>query len=83
MYSVGRIIPIDLLINTFGTRIRSSGERIVLAFPHTKSKKLAIDHDIDIVYLGSFEKSVGRIFPSSPKGITHLRRAQLATANKF
>jgi hypothetical protein len=28
----------DLLINTFGTRIRSSGERIVLALPSDKAK---------------------------------------------
>ena len=28
----------DLLINTFGTRIRSTGERIVLALPGDKTK---------------------------------------------
>lgn len=95
----------DLLINTFGVRVRSSGERIVLVFPKGGGKKeyparriekiiilrpssistgavqLAIEHDIDIVYLGSFGNPVGRIFPSNPKGITELRRAQLATAS--
>lgn len=98
----------DLLVNTFGTRIRSAGERIVLAVPGAKGAagkkqyaarrlekiiilrpssistgavQLAIEHDIDIVYLGSFGKPIGRIFPSSPKGITELRRAQLAVAN--
>lgn len=96
----------DLLINTFGTRIRSSGERIVLVFPKKSEPRkeyparrlekiiilrpssismgavaLALEHGIDVVYLGSFGKPVGRIFPSSPKGITELRRAQLTTAN--
>lgn len=95
----------DLLINTFGTRVRSSGERIMLVFPKTAEKKeyparriekiiilrpssistgavqLAIEHGIDIVYLGSFGKPIGRIFSSNPKGIAALRRAQLAAAN--
>lgn len=95
----------DILINTFGARVRSSGERIVLTFPNGGDKKeysarrvekiiilrpssistgavqLAIEHGIDIVYLGSFGKPIGRIFPSSPKGITELRRAQLAAAS--
>src|ERR1043165_9672426 len=94
----------DLLVNTYGTRIRSSGERIVLFQPTTGKRKeyparqiekivilrpsslfvgavqLAIEFNIDIVYLGSFGKPIGRIFPSSPKGISELRRAQLATA---
>ena len=95
----------DLLVNTYGTRIRSSGERIVLWFPRTNTKRefaarrvekiiilrpssistsavqLALDHDIDIVYLGSFGTPIGRVFPSHPKGITELRRAQLAAAS--
>lgn len=29
----------DILINTFGTRIRSTGERIVLVFPKTNKKR--------------------------------------------
>jgi CRISP-associated protein Cas1 len=93
----------DLLINTHGTRIRSTGKRIVLVFPHAKKREyparriekiiilrpssistaavaLAIEHDIDIVYLGSFGTPIGRIFPSSPRGITILRRAQLTAA---
>jgi CRISPR-associated protein Cas1 len=94
-----------LLINTYGTRIRSSGERITLNFPNDQKKKeysarriekiiilrpssismgtvqLAIENNIDIVYLGSFGKPAGRIFPSNPKGVTELRRAQLSVAN--
>ena len=89
----------DLLINAYGTRIRSRGERIVLAFPGGKKQEyparriekiiilrpssistgavqLALEHDIDIVYLGAFGKPVGRIFPSRPKGLAELRRAQ-------
>ena len=94
----------DLLINAYGTRIRSRGERIVLAFPDGKKQEyparrvekiiilrpssistgavqLALEHDIDIVYLGSFGKPIGRIFPSHPKGLAELRRAQLAFAH--
>lgn len=95
----------DLLVNTYGTRIRRSGERLVLAFPRTGKKieyparrvekivilrpssistgavELALEHSIDVVYLGSFGKTVGRIFPSYPKGVTELRRSQLALAN--
>lgn len=91
----------DLLINTYGTKIRSSGERIVLRFPRNPKRKeysihriekiivlrpssissaavrLAIDHNVDIVYLGSFGKPIGRIFPSTYKGLAQLRRAQL------
>ncbi|MDE1966548.1 MAG: CRISPR-associated endonuclease Cas1 [Patescibacteria group bacterium] len=91
----------DLLIDTYGTRIGASGERIVLSFPKTTEKKeypirrlgkivilrpasltthavqLALEHDVDIVYLGAFGKPVGRIFPSDPKGIASLRKAQL------
>lgn len=94
----------DLLVNTYGTRIRSSGERIVLFLPDKTKKQyairrldkiiilrpssisthavqLALEHDVDIVYLGSFGKPLGRIFPSSPRGLTKLRRAQLDAAN--
>lgn len=59
-------------------------EKIIILRPSsisTGAVQLAIEHDIDIVYLGSFGKPVGRIFPSNPKGITELRRAQLATAS--
>ncbi len=95
----------DLLINTYGTRIRSTGARIVLALPNSNRKQeyaarriekiiilrpssistgavqLALEYNIDIVYLSSFGQPVGRIFPSHPKGITELRRAQLAAAS--
>lgn len=95
----------DLLINTYGTRIRSSGERIVLKFPKRTSikeysirsikrivilrpssisanaVKLALDHNIDIVFLGDFGKPIGRVFPSAPKGIAKIRRGQLEVAN--
>lgn len=91
----------DLLINTYGTRIRSSGERIVLVFPSTDKRKeysihrikkiiilrpssisthavkLALENDVDIVYLGTFGKPIGRVFPSIPKGLAQLRRGQL------
>lgn len=94
----------DLLIDTYGTKVGSSGERIVLSFPNVKEKKeypirrlskiailrpatitthavrLALEHDVDIVYLGCFGKPVGRIFSSQPKGIANLRRAQLAVS---
>jgi len=95
----------DLLIDTFGTRIGSSGERIVLSFPKVKEKKeypirrvekivilrpaslttnavqLALEHDVDIVYLGAFGKPIGRIFSSEPKGLASLRKAQLEVSN--
>lgn len=91
----------DLLIDTFGTRIGCSGERIILSFPKIKEKKeypirrvskivilrpaslttnavqLALEHDVDIVYLGAFGKPIGRIFSSEPKGLASLRKAQL------
>lgn len=95
----------DLLIDTYGTRIGSSGERIVLSFPKIKEKKeypirrldkivilrpaslttnavqLALEHDVDIVYLGAFGKPIGRIFSSEPKGLASLRKAQLDVSN--
>lgn len=91
----------DLLINVYGTRIRSRGERILLTFPKgsetkeyparriekiiilrpssisTGAVELALNHDIDIVYLGAFGKPIGRIFSSHPRGLAELRRAQL------
>ncbi len=94
----------DLFIDTYGTKIGSSGERIVLSFPNIKEKKeyparriskiiilrpasltthavqLALKYDVDIVYLGSFGKPVGRFFSSEPKGLATLRRAQLETS---
>jgi CRISPR-associated protein Cas1 len=95
----------DLLIDTYGTRIGASGERIVLSFPKTKEKKeypvrridkiailrpaslstnavqLALEHDIDIVYLGAFGKPIGRFFSSEPKGLANVRKAQLEISN--
>jgi CRISPR-associated protein Cas1 len=95
----------DLLIDTYGTRIGSSGERIVLSFPNVEEKKeypirrvekivilrpaslttnavqLALEHDVDIVYLGAFGKPIGRIFSSEPKGLASLRKAQLEASN--
>jgi len=44
----------------------------------TGAVELALEHDIDIVYLGAFGKPIGRIFPNHPKGLVELRRAQLA-----
>ena len=96
----------DLLIDTYGTFIGTTGERIALRFPKVSKKKkreyaarrlkkivilrpssismhavkLALEHDIDIVYLGSFGRPVGRIFASDPRGLATLRRAQLETS---
>lgn len=91
----------DLVINTYGTRIRSTSERLVLTIPKRKEKKeysvrkiekiiilvsssissdavqLALEHDIDIVFMNTYGRPVGRIFPSTPKGTGDLRRAQL------
>lgn len=91
----------DLVINTYGTRIRSTSERLVLTIPKRKEKKeysvrkiekiiilvsssissdavqLALEHDIDIVFMNTYGRPVGRIFPSAPKGTGDLRRAQL------
>lgn len=100
----------DLLIDTYGTYIGSTGERIVLRLPSkTKGKKriekeypvrrlkkivilrpasisthavrLALEHEVDIVYLGAFGKPVGRIFSSESKGLATTRRAQLEVSN--
>ncbi len=97
-------IIMDLLIDTYGTKIGSTGERIKLSFPNIKERKeypirrldkivilrpaslttdavkLALEHDVDIVYLGNFGKPVGRLFPSEPRGLAQLRRAQLETS---
>ena len=43
----------------------------------TNAVKLALENDVDIVYLGSFGKPLGRFFSSEPKGLASLRRAQL------
>ena len=95
----------DLLIDTYGTRIGASGERIVLSFPKNKEKKeypirrvekivvlrpaslttnavqLALEHDVDIVYLGAFGKPIGRFFSSEPKGLASHRKAQLEVSS--
>ncbi len=47
----------------------------------THAVKLALEHEVDIVYLGSFGKPIGRIFSSEPKGIATLRRMQLDVSN--
>lgn len=93
------------MIDSYGTRIGASGERIVLSFPKIKNKKeypirrlnkivvlrpasltthavkLALENDIDIVYLGAFGKPIGRFFASEPKGLANTRRAQLEISN--
>ena len=95
----------DLLIDTFGTKVGCSGERIILSFPGIKEKKeypirrlskililrpasltthavrLALENDVDIAFLGSFQKPIGRIFSSEPKGLANLRRAQLEVSS--
>ena len=98
----------DLLVDTYGTHIGATGERLVLRFPSTGPKrtqreypirrlkkivilrpssitmhavKLALEHEVDIVYLGAFGKPVGRIFSSDSKGLATTRRAQLEVAS--
>ena len=115
----------DLLIDTYGTFIGATGERITLSLPgplpplppgrkrrvkgalaarkrikkeypirrlekivilrpssiSMRAVELALEHEVDIVYLGAFGKPVGRIFPSDPKGFATLRRAQLTTSS--
>jgi CRISPR-associated protein Cas1 len=43
--------------------------------------KLALEHEVDIVYLGAFGKPVGRIFSSDAKGLATTRRGQLEISN--
>ncbi len=102
----------DLLIDTYGTYIGSTGERIVLGLPakdkdgnkkrikkeypirrinkivilrpssiSTHAVKLALEHEVDIVYLGAFGRPVARIFSSDSKGLATTRRAQLEASN--
>lgn len=98
----------DLLIDTYGTYIGATGERLVLRFPSQGPKrkqreypirrlnkivilrpssismhavKLALEYEVDIVYLGAFGKPVGRIFSSDSKGLATTRRAQLEVSS--
>jgi len=55
-------------------------EKIVILRPasiSTHAVKLAIENEVDIVYLGAFGKPIGRIFGSDARGIATLRRGQL------
>src|SRR5438094_6762119 len=55
-------------------------EKIVILRPasiSTHAVKLAIENEVDIVYLGAFGKPIGRIFGSDARGIATMRRAQL------
>lgn len=103
-------VIMDLLIDTYGTFIGSTGERLVLRLPtkgknkkriekqypirrinkiailrpssiSTNAVQLALEHEVDIVYLGSFGKPVGRIFSSDSKGLATTRRAQLEVSS--
>jgi CRISP-associated protein Cas1 len=115
----------DLLIDSYGTFIGASGDRITISTPAQRTKanglksnrghkkatrkerigkeypirridkiailrpssismhavQLALEHDVDIVYLGAFGKPVGRIFSSDPRGIATLRKAQLRVSS--
>ncbi|MFQ5648133.1 MAG: CRISPR-associated endonuclease Cas1 [Candidatus Aenigmatarchaeota archaeon] len=95
----------DLVINQFGTRVRKSGERIVLFNPKTKTKKefparklskiivlrpssistgavsLALEHDVDIQFLGKFGMPVGRLFPTKRGGLALIRQKQAEAAS--
>lgn len=58
--------------------------KIVILRPSSISMhavQLALEHEVDIVYLGAFGKPVGRIFSSDPKGLATLRRAQLVASS--
>ena len=55
-------------------------EKIVILRPasiSTNAVKLAVEHDVDVVYLGAFGKPIGRIFGSDARGLATVRRAQL------
>ncbi|MBI2675207.1 MAG: CRISPR-associated endonuclease Cas1 [Candidatus Aenigmarchaeota archaeon] len=95
----------DIIINRFGTRIRKSGERIVLFDPKGKTEKefpvrkiskiivlapssisagavsLALEYDIDIVFLGKFGMPVGRLIPSKKGSLSLIRQRQAEAAN--
>lgn len=51
----------DLLINTFGTRIRSRGERIVLAFPDGKKQAYPARRIEKIIILRPSSISTGAV----------------------
>lgn len=58
-------------------------EKILILRPasiSTHAVKLAIENEVDIVYLGAFGKPIGRIFGSDARGIATMRRAQLETS---
>lgn len=58
-------------------------EKIVILRPasiSTNAVKLAIEHEVDIVYLGAFGKPIGRILGSDARGLATMRRAQLETS---
>jgi CRISPR-associated protein Cas1 len=58
-------------------------EKIIVSTPAsitTHAVKLAIEHDVDIVFLGKYGMPVGRFFSSKPKGLAALRRGQLEAA---
>ncbi|MDE1874822.1 MAG: CRISPR-associated endonuclease Cas1 [Patescibacteria group bacterium] len=59
-------------------------DKIVILRPAsltTHAVRLALEHDVDIVYLGAFGKPIGRFFSSEPKGLATLRKAQLEASN--
>lgn len=59
-------------------------DKIVILRPSSISMhavKLALEHEVDIVYLGAFGRPVGRIFSSDAKGLATTRRAQLEASN--
>lgn len=94
----------DLIISTYGTRIRRRGERFLLQLPkNPKSEEyaanrikkiiisrkssissdavhLAVNKEIDVVYLGDFGRPVARIIPSKPTSVPYLRQCQLQAA---
>lgn len=93
----------DLLITSFGTRIRRQHEQIVLEVPKENALRryparrlerilimesssisadaveLAMEHGVDISYIGRFGKPEARIVPTVPTGFTKVRHAQFRT----
>lgn len=58
--------------------------KIVILRPSSISMhavKLALEHEVDIVYLGAFGRPVGRIFSSDARGLATTRRAQLEVSS--
>ena len=93
----------DLLVTTFGSRIRRQREQIVVEIPNEETRRysarrleriliagkssissdairLALQHGVDVSFLGQFGKPEARLVPASPTGATKVRHAQFRAA---